>query len=162
MLLVGGRAITRWLRVYESADAHCLTPIFYSHATWSMTWITSDSIVVAYPELTFYSNGMASSVYHSVFESNSEDYLDKWWDRGFDIVSKVQSDMSGRPCRAVCPTLTRSTDDKYVFRMPFDRENDVMPTRQWLLKARRTGETCANWDCPHYGFSTVVVNSSSV
>lgn len=159
-VLVDGVLIVRSIKIHESADDAALTPILISHATWSMTWITADSIVVAYPELTFKKDGMEAALYYSIYEGISLDYLFKWWERGFQVISRARSDASGHPCRSVCPTGIRSTHDKYVCRMLFNGEGDGMPKRQWLLKTGRHESSCSNPDCPQYGVATVIANAS--
>lgn len=155
---IGGRL--RRIDIIESRDGHALTPVMQFDATWSMNWITADSIIIAYPNLTLRRQGM----YKRRKSMADHIHLPAWKaiyikERGFTTfhMSTGRADL---PCRELCRPLLRVSTDGYCMTVPFGNMTDrnTYPRRVWGLRGISPTSSCGHQACPNFGLTSWDVN----
>lgn len=144
----------------ESIDGYALTPITNFDATWSMNWITADSITVAYPKLTLDHKG----VYKKRQRLAAHMHLPVWKtkytnERGFDTFH-IMSGLVDMPCGALCRPLLRTSTDKHCLSIAFGKtaESSMYPQKVWGIRGTSRMALCANTACPNFCLNSLEVN----
>lgn len=145
--------VTRRIDVIESVVQHSVSPILRFHTTTVINWITSDSINLAYPRLTFAHIGLVNDRMN-LDRPKEQIWRDKYVERGFRIIRDT-SELDQMSCGSACPALWRSTDDVGCMSVHFgDGEEGVFGELQWSLSKAVDNwsrhRKCMNVRCPRY------------
>lgn len=145
--------LTRRIDVIESAIQNSISPILRFHTSFVVNWITSDSINIAYPKLTFAHIGLVNDRIN-LDRPKEQIWRDKYAERGFRMVRDT-SELDQMSCGSACPAIWRSTDDVACMSVQFgDGDEGIFAELQWSLSKAVDNwsghRKCMNVRCPRY------------
>ncbi|KIO24789.1 hypothetical protein M407DRAFT_25843 [Tulasnella calospora MUT 4182] len=145
--------VTRRIDVIESAVQNSISPILRFHTSFVINWITSDSINVAYPKLTFAHIGLVNDRI-KLDRPKDQIWREKYMERGFRMILDTY-ELDPMSCGSACPALWRSTDDVGCMSVQFgDGDEGVFDGMQWSLSKAvddwSRHRKCMNVRCPRY------------
>lgn len=165
LVRVDNKTVLRYIDVMESKDHSSITPIFRFHATWSMNWITANSIHVAYPQFTINKLGICRRPrYNSV--DTVKNWKRRYEARGFCLVKRANWLWPGVACGDACRAIIRRSNDEgcLTFSLQGDDAETIQPC-YWTFVGPRGSQACTNRACPRYGLTvweTGVLNRRSI
>ncbi|KAG8965129.1 hypothetical protein FRC00_010466 [Tulasnella sp. 408] len=145
--------VTRRIDVIESVIPNSISPILRFHTSFVINWITSDSINVAYPKLTFAHIGLINSRIR-LDHPKDQIWREKYAGRGYRMIQDTY-ELDQMSCGSACPSLWRSTDDVGCMSVQFgDGDEGIYGGIQWSLSKAvddwSTNRKCMNVRCPRY------------
>lgn len=145
--------VTRRIDVIESVIQNSISPILRFHTSSVINWITSDSINVAYPKLTFAHIGLINSRIR-LDHPKDQIWREKYAGRGYRMIVDTY-ELDQMSCGSACPSLWRSTDDVGCMSVQFgDGDEGNFGEIQWSLSKVvddwSRHRKCMNVRCPRY------------
>lgn len=151
---------TTKIDLIESTDYNALTPILKFDSTWSMNWITADSITVAYPRLTLRHEGVFSKTQVLKAYIHLPSWKSKYLkERGFSRFH-ITSRLVDEPCRELCFPLLRTSLDEHCLTVAFGEAlgRSTYPEKVWGIRGIAPTASCGNVACPNFCLTYREVN----